>query len=104
MNQASFCERKKRERLIDCTQPTTTHAHTHTHTEATANFATRNGIIIGGGGIKLFEDGREVVVRRKGGTNCYTFSVGLLRPSQIKTLLRSVMEAAKDSTIASVDF
>jgi hypothetical protein len=71
--------------------------------EATAKFAARNGILIGGGGVKLFEDGRELVVRLKGGATSYTFT-GLLRASQIKTLIKVAMQAVAEGTIATVDF
>ena len=65
------------------------------------DFATKNGILAGAGGIKIYDGGRDVCFRRAAGL---TYSiVSALRASQIRDILQRVVEATKVDSIAQID-
>lgn len=67
-------------------------------------FCSRNGILAGAGGLKLYDEGgRECVIRRPAsGSSVYTITYPLLRPSQIKELVAAVAESRKTDTICTL--
>jgi hypothetical protein len=66
-------------------------------------FCTKNGIVYGAGGVKVFSNGRECCVRRNSGS-VYTITTPLMRPSQIKELVDAIVAANRDESIATISF
>ncbi len=67
------------------------------------DFCTKNNILSGAGGLKVFQGGRETCVRRPSGS-VYTITYPLVRPSQIVELINAIVEASKIDSIASVNW
>ena len=66
-------------------------------------FASKNGILSGAGGVKIYDEGREVCFRRAEAGLTYTI-VSALRSSQVRDLVQRVLDAKKSNTIAQLDF
>jgi hypothetical protein len=65
------------------------------------DFCTKNNILSGAGGLKVYMGGRETCIRRPAGS-MYTITHPLLRQNQVVELLDAVVEASKVDSIASV--
>lgn len=65
-------------------------------------FGTKNSILNGAGGLKIYSGGREVCFRRAGAGLTYTI-VSALRSSQVRDVVKAAVEANSSNAIAEID-
>jgi hypothetical protein len=66
-------------------------------------FCTKNNIVAGGGGLKMYDNGREVCFKRSavGLTYCI---ISILRPTQVREIVELVVQAKKTDRVAEIGF
>ena len=66
------------------------------------DFCTKNNIVAGAGGIKIYDNAREVCFRRPSGlTYCI---ISILRANQVKEIVNLVVEAKKKDAVPEIAF